>query len=1006
MLNKKKSKKDNELMLTQLNKLTEEIESYFLYSTSLKNKKNHRVILLGNNSSYCDYQDIDITSITQKENDTLQITYKLYELHATNIYLKEIIFKINISLDKVSLIFIRENIDKPSPLSKWPFYFKRKLHCEINLLPIDHILSEILENDINLVKILLNILINDLKSSNGTIFNTQSVLKTSTIRRVLYHSLEEIDRPLKHEQHISEPLIKNKTKSPASKNNSIEDKQYTDNKLIELKCPRDLDMLYFEKIVESNAFDIIWYEKKYRSNLKPIDYENLLNHYIKIGYKESFNPSELFDTEFYLKENTDVASSGVHPFLHYVTNGINEERKIKPFDDVVSDPTSEIKYGWENYHEIKNIISKYNTLGIRDDSISYQLNELEEYNYLNSIYFKKYESSQKIKLSIIILCWNELNHTISCLIALSNALTYSIRISYEIILYDNGSTDNTQKYIKKINNITFIHNDNNIGFGSANNKAALLARGKYIFFLNNDAQVNKDTIINLISTIESDNSIGAVGPKIISTDGRLQEAGAYIDIKGNSKQVGYTKSPNEKRFNYRREVYYISGAALCVKRSIFLAVGGFDPIYTPAYCEDSDLCYKLRNKGLRIIYEPKASIIHYLSATSNNIAPLWKNKLIISNQQKFMEKWKNDLSKENSDIRLIAFYLPQYHPIPENDLWWGKGFTEWRSLSKAKPNYEGHRQPRYPADLGYYDLRLEKIMEEQANLAKRYGLYGFCYYYYWFDGKRLLEQPLENMLNSGKPNLPFCLCWANESWTRSWDGDENVKKNDLLIAQDYKSTNDIAVIADIIRYMRSPNYIKINNKPILLIYRVKDFPNFKETSRKWRDFCRERKIGEICLVMVESFELSPQPEDPHNYGCDISVEFPPHGMVGNEEVDVEVTNPDYSGVVRNYRDLIIEYVKREEPGFTRLRSILVGWDNTPRRQHDSLVLEDATPGAFQAWLEWVLQRTKEQNYGDERIVFINAWNEWCEGSYLEPDTEYGHAYLQAIRNALDVTLDT
>jgi hypothetical protein len=188
------------------------------------------------------------------------------------------------------------------------------------------------------------------------------------------------------------------------------------------------------------------------------------------------------------------------------------------------------------------------------------------------------------------------------------------------------------------------------------------------------------------------------------------------------------------------------------------------------------------------------------------------------------------------------------------------------------------------------------------------------------------------------------------------------------------------------------------------VYRVKEFPNFARTADIWRNYCKTHDIGDICIAMVESFELSPKPEDPAEYGCDISVEFPPHGMVHDKAISITRTNPDFSGSVHDYRNLIFSYAKREEPGFKRLRTVLVGWDNTPRRQNGSLVLENATPAAFQAWLEWAIQRTREQNYGDERIVFINAWNEWCEGSYLEPDSDYGHAYLQAVRNALESKL--
>jgi lipopolysaccharide biosynthesis protein len=339
--------------------------------------------------------------------------------------------------------------------------------------------------------------------------------------------------------------------------------------------------------------------------------------------------------------------------------------------------------------------------------------------------------------------------------------------------------------------------------------------------------------------------------------------------------------------------------------------------------------------------------------------------------------------------------------VPQNDLWWGKGFTDWANVTKARPNYIGHNQPRVPADFGYYDLRVPDVMEAQAALARRYGVTGFCYYYYNFDGARLLETPLERMLSTGKPDLPFCLCWANENWTRRWDG----RENDILIGQSYSDAYMLGLADDVARYFRADNYIRVDGRPLFLVYRVKELPNPKRVIGAWRNRCRAIGVGEICVAMVESFELSARPEAPQAYGCDLTVEFPAHGMVHDPAKPVTKLNFDWKGSAHDYRELVRAFVRRADPGFPRLRSVLVGWDSTPRHPNNSLVLEHATPGAFQAWLEWTYRRTMEQNFGDERIVFINAWNEWGEGSYLEPDNRFGHGYLQAVRNALD-TVET
>ena len=249
--------------------------------------------------------------------------------------------------------------------------------------------------------------------------------------------------------------------------------------------------------------------------------------------------------------------------------------------------------------------------------------------------------------------------------------------------------------------------------------------------------------------------------------------------------------------------------------------------------------------------------------------------------------------ERDTSIRSIAFYLPQFHPFAENDRWWGKGFTEWSNVTRAQPNFAGHYQPHLPADLGFYDLRIAQVMEEQANLARRYGLGGFCFYYYWFAGKRLLELPIERMLDSGKPDFPFCLCWANENWTRRWDG----QNDQVLMAQSHSEQDDEAVILDLIRFFRSPNYIRIDGRPLLVVYRVTLFPDFARTAALWREVCRREGIGEIYLSMVESFELIHDNFHPSKYGCDASVEFPPQQLADPIEPSGAIVNPDFKGGV-------------------------------------------------------------------------------------------------------------
>jgi lipopolysaccharide biosynthesis protein len=347
------------------------------------------------------------------------------------------------------------------------------------------------------------------------------------------------------------------------------------------------------------------------------------------------------------------------------------------------------------------------------------------------------------------------------------------------------------------------------------------------------------------------------------------------------------------------------------------------------------------------------------------------------------------------EARLIAFYLPQFHPIPENDLWWGKGFTEWANVAKARPNFAGHYQPHLPADLGFYDLRVSETREQQAELAREYGVHGFCYYHYWFGGKRLLHRPFDEVLSSGRPDFPFCICWANENWTRRWDGLES----EILIAQNHSDEDDRNFIRSLFPAFRDHRYIRVNGKPLLIVYRAGILPDAARTLEIWREECLRSGMGEIYLCATLSFGLT----DPRPYGFDAAVEFPPLGMIMEDKKHLlRNLSVEFKGQVYDYLEAAMQMINKPAADYTLFKAAIPSWDNTPRRQHHGHIFYNASPEVYEYWLGKIIEQTITRNQGDERLVFVNAWNEWGEGAHLEPDRKFGHEYLAATRRALGV----
>jgi lipopolysaccharide biosynthesis protein len=286
-----------------------------------------------------------------------------------------------------------------------------------------------------------------------------------------------------------------------------------------------------------------------------------------------------------------------------------------------------------------------------------------------------------------------------------------------------------------------------------------------------------------------------------------------------------------------------------------------------------------------------------------------------------------------------------------------------------------------------------EVHEAQADLARAYGLHGFCYYYYWFAGKRLLEKPVERMRETGRPDIPYCLCWANENWTRRWDGADR----EILIAQSPSRADDERLIRELLPHFRDPRYIRVDGKPIFIVYRVGMLPDVRSSADIWRDICRREGIGDIHLCAAKTYDTG----DPANYGFDAVVEFPPHQSrtppVNNR---FDVTNPEFDGQIIDYRHFVLDALARPDPDYRIYRTVMAGWDNAARRPNLALTFINATPEIYEVWLREIVERTIERRSSDERLVFVNAWNEWAEAAHLEPDRRYGYQFLEATRRAV------
>ncbi|PNP95241.1 lipopolysaccharide biosynthesis protein [Hoylesella timonensis] len=376
--------------------------------------------------------------------------------------------------------------------------------------------------------------------------------------------------------------------------------------------------------------------------------------------------------------------------------------------------------------------------------------------------------------------------------------------------------------------------------------------------------------------------------------------------------------------------------------------------------------------------------------------------------------------------RILAFYLPQYYPIPENDEWWGKGFTEWTNVAKAKPLFRGHYQPRIPADLGFYDLRLQEVREAQAAMARDAGVEGFCYYHYWFgNGRQLLERPFNEVLNSGKPDYPFCLCWANHDWTnKTWKKGSSLKTDSIIMKMEYSIDDDIRHFKHLLPAFRDKRYITVDGKPLFGIWAPNSIPDLRGFIQRWRGLALENGLPGLHLVgyTANATGRSIRGNRLSLWATDKAAEH--YQALLDQGLDAVISSGLSRGQAMcqgrmkmlayflskhtifpinnrtDYKKTMENYYVEEDRWENVYPTLMPQWDRTPRAGIKTNPLTNSTPEKFEKTIDTALSLIKDKQ-PEHQILFLKSWNEWGEGNYVEPDLKFGHGYLDAIRNAIN-----
>jgi len=704
------------------------------------------------------------------------------------------------------------------------------------------------------------------------------------------------------------------------------------------------DQRFIREIESSGLFDPDWYSQRYQdaaqSQLSPIA------HFSWLGLRLNRSPGPAFDTAYYTKANPDIHASGLHPLQHYIRYGRAEGRPGIAVNG--QDPAAAASTDTGSPHFLATMPANADwTFRLATDAFMHRgLRPCADYAVvINAATPADWQAACTVLENLT------LPHDVFLLG--SNQFDFSAMPPPMVSLAYLGAADDTGN---ARGFVRFVH-------------SGALSDYKAVLWLSPSDGALATPDAAQIEAFSADSDCGVQGSQLEQWSRNI-DSPLTTAMKIALPRLGLTVP--------QQDTPYASGATLLIKPLLLRALG---QILHPA---------QMTADGANGSFPGRASVQAALGLLADQ-ARLQVRGLAAGRPA------AAPAQVAKREVKAVAFYLPQFHPIPENDQWWGKGFTEWSNVTRGKPLFRHHNQPRVPADLGYYDLRLEDTQAAQADLARDFGIHGFCYYYYWFNGKKLLNQPIEQMARSSRTDAGFCVCWANENWSRNWDG----QNRHVLMKQDYSLESNRALILEMIPMMKDPRWIRHQGKPVMVVYRISIIPNWLETARIWREECRKAGLGEIHLCAVR-FGLEMLDGQPQVHGLDAYVLFPPHEAPREDLRDTVLDlHKDFGGEIFSYEAVVKGDTEKYAQGYDWPvhRGAMLGWDNTARRLTDARIFHGATPYGFRTWIKSILEQENQFNPAPESLLFINAWNEWAEGTYLEPDQRWGHGYLEAFASA-------